>query len=141
VLIGAVCQRVAGVPTHHVLVHLIVTVCDMSIRVVAGDVPALVTGRWGYLVVAGGSGDVAPRALAVRPVVVDDEVRITVGSGSVAALVAGGAGASLVLVPDGRGDLGEHSLIIDGSGTVHGEVLTFIPSGAVWHRPAPAADR
>jgi hypothetical protein len=110
----------------------------MSIRVAATDVPALVTDRWGYLVVADEPAGAAPRVLAVRPEVVGDTMRIPVGSGSVAGLLSGGAGVCLVVVPDGRGDLGEYSLIVDGSGTLDGGVLAFTPSGAVWHRPAPA---
>lgn len=112
---------------------------DMSIRVAASDVPELVTDRWGYLVVEGGSAGAAPRVLAVRPEVIDGQVRIAVGAGSVAASLVAGAGASLVLVPDGHGELGAYSLIVDGSGTVDGEFFTFAPSGAVWHRPAPPA--
>jgi len=111
----------------------------MSIRVPSSDVPDLLIDRWGYLVVEGGSGGFAPRVLAVRPSVVDGLVCIPVGSGSVASSLAAGAGVALVMVPDGRGELGAYSLIVDGSGTVEGEVLTFTPSGAVWHRPAPPA--
>jgi hypothetical protein len=139
VLIGAVCQRLVAEPTRGVAGNRILRLRDMSIRVEASDVPALLSDRWGYLVVGGGSGDSAPRVLAVRPSVVDGLVRIPVGSGSVAGLLAGGAPASLVIVPDGEGELGAYSLIVDGSGTVDGESFTFAPSGAVWHRPAPRA--
>ena len=109
----------------------------MSIRVDRSDVPALLAGRWGYLVVAGSSPPDAPRALAVRPRVENGAVRVDVGTGSVAALIAGGAGVSLVMVPDGQGELGAYSLIVDGSAVVHGGTAEFTPTGAVWHRPAP----
>jgi hypothetical protein len=109
----------------------------MSIRVDRSDVPALLAGRWGYLVVAGSTPPDAPRALAVRPRVEDRVVLVDVGTGSVAALIAGGAGVSLVIVPDGQGDLGAYSLIVDGSAVVHDGAAEFTPTGAVWHRPAP----
>ena len=109
----------------------------MSIRVEPADVPDLIAGRWGYLVVTGARPSDAPRALAVRPRVDDGVVRVEVGTGSVAALLTGGAGVSLVIVPDGSGDLGAYSLIVDGSATVHDGAAEFAPTGAVWHRPAP----
>lgn len=109
----------------------------MSIRVDPTDVPSLIAGRWGYLVVTGTRPSDAPRALAVRPRVDDGVVRIDVGTGSVAGLIAAGAGVSLVIVPDGSGDLGAYSLIVDGSAVVHDGSAEFSPTGAVWHRPAP----
>lgn len=109
----------------------------MSIRVDPAEVPELITGRWGYLVVTGAEPSDAPRALAVRPRVDGGVVRVDVGTGSVATLLAGGAGVSLVIVPDGEGDLGAYSLIVDGSAVVHDGTAEFSPTGAVWHRPAP----
>ena len=63
-------------------------------------------------------------------------MRLTVGEGRAARNITAGSPPVVVFPPGGSGERAEYSIIVDGEASLDGGVLTIIPSGAMWHRPA-----
>lgn len=90
-----------------------------------------------YLITVG--GDARAHVAPVTPAVDGGRLRVTaLGQRSRAILAANPALTLLCPPPDALG----HSLIVDGTGELHGDDLTVTPARAVLHRPAvePSAD-
>ncbi|MDA3014806.1 MAG: hypothetical protein O3A89_04490 [Actinomycetota bacterium] len=111
----------------------------MSIVVDVTDVPGLVRDRWGFLVIGADDPGASPKVLSLRPAVRNTELAFDVGSGGMWRRADAASVATFVVAPDGVGEFGEYSLIIDGSIDTMGDVVSFTPTAAVWHRPAPPA--
>ena len=111
----------------------------MSIVVHVTDVPGLVSDRWGFLVIAGDEPAAPPKLMSLRPAARENDLFFDVGSGGMWRRAGEAAVATFVVVPDGVGEFGDYSLIVDGAIDVVGDLVQFTPTAAVWHRPAPAA--
>lgn len=110
----------------------------MSISVAVSEIPSLVEGRWGYVVLATGA-DAAAKVVALSPSVSSAHLVFDAGTGGMFRRAEQGGVGTFVVVPNGVGERGEYSLVIDGAVSTDGEMIVLEPTSAVWHRPAPAA--
>ena len=108
----------------------------MSISVAVADIPSLVSGRWGYVVLAAGA-DAAAKVVALSPSVSSTRLIFDAGTGGMFRRAHQGGEGTFVVVPSGVGELAEYSLVIDGMVSTDGEMIVLEPTSAVWHRPAP----
>jgi hypothetical protein len=105
----------------------------VSIPVVLGAVASMVAGRTdGFLVSVDLSG--APRIRSVIPSIIEATFVVEVGSRTLSAVAAN---PSVTLVWPRYSD--EHSLIVDGTATVKGRLVSIIASSAVLHRHATSS--
>ena len=113
----------------------------MSISVAVAEIPSQVAGRWGYLVLAGGtdvSGTDSPaKVVALSPSLSSTKLVFDAGTGGMFRRAERAGVGTFVVVPNGDGEFGEYSLVIDGTVSTDGEMIVFDPTSAVWHRPAP----
>lgn len=109
----------------------------MSIRVELEDLRAA-TGEYGWAYLLTVRDDERAHVVAVTPEWHDDALVMRVGRGT-AANAAARPNVSLCYPPT---DPAGYSLIVDGDATVGASgddaTVSFAPTGAVWHRPAPA---
>lgn len=104
----------------------------MSIPVAIPDLAAALDDYgWAYLLTV--KDDLRPHTVAVDPTRSGDALVMEVGRGS-AANAAARSSVTLCYPPK---ETDGYSLIVDGAATVDGSVVTFAPSTAVLHRPAP----
>lgn len=87
---------------------------------------------WAYLLTV--RDDERPHVVAVTPVWDGDLLTMDVGRGTAANSTARPSVSLCYPPPEPDG----YSLIVDGTARVDGARLSFAPSGAVLHRPAPA---
>jgi hypothetical protein len=104
----------------------------VSIRVDLDDLASTMRDyEWAYVLTV--RDDSTPHAVAVTPAWSGRALHLHVGPGS-ARNAATRSSITLVFPPvDGDG----YSLIVDGEASVTDDVITFAPSTAVLHRPAP----
>ena len=104
----------------------------MSVTVDLVDLPATTAEyRWAYLLTV--RDDARPHVVAVSPSWVDGALVASVGRGS--ALNASARSSITLCYPPV--DSAGFSLIVDGTATVDGDLVTLTPRAAVLHRPAP----
>lgn len=108
----------------------------MSISVSIAYIPSLVAGRWGYVVLAADAG-AAAKVVALSPAVSSTRLVFDAGTGGMFRRAEQGGMGTFVVVPNGVGDLGDYSLVIDGTVSTDGDTIVLEPTSAVWHRPAP----
>jgi len=109
-------------------------VADVSIPVALDDLGATL-GRFesGFLLTVSERGGAGPKAVSVRPRLVDGVLRVVApGRGSVANAAAHPA-VTLLFPPAGAE---RHSLIVDGTAAPDGDDLRVTPTSAILHRPA-----
>ncbi|MDX2378926.1 MAG: pyridoxamine 5'-phosphate oxidase family protein [Acidimicrobiia bacterium] len=105
----------------------------MSIPVAIPDLAGALDGYgWAYLLTV--KDDLRPHTVAVTPTWSRDALVMEVGRGS--AVNAAARSSITLCYPPLESD--GYSLIVDGQATVDGSLITFTPSTAVLHRPAPA---
>ena len=105
---------------------------SMSIPVAIPDLAAALDEYgWAYLLTV--KDDLRPHTVAVDPTWSGDALVMEVGRGS-AANAAARSSVTLCYPPR---ETDGYSLIVDGAASVDGSVVTFDPSTAVLHRPAP----
>lgn len=100
---------------------------------VAGLADALADYTYAYLLTV--SDDGRPHAVAVTPRLDGGLLTSTIGHRSGVNATARPEGVSLVWPP---AEVGGYSLIVDGTASVDGDVITVTPTKGVLHRPAPA---
>jgi hypothetical protein len=106
----------------------------VSIPVPVKELAAVVAEHdYAYLVTV--SDDGRPHAVAVVPALTDGTLRAGVGHRSSVNIEARPDAVTLVWPPR---EVGGYTLIVDGTASVADETLSFVPSKAVMHRPAPA---
>jgi hypothetical protein len=88
--------------------------------------------RFAYLLTVG--DDMRAHVVAVTPVLADDVLLVTEPGRRTRANLVGRGSVTLVWPP---ADPADHSLIVDGVGSLQGDELTVAPTRAVLHRPAP----
>ncbi len=91
--------------------------------------------RFAYLLTS--SGDGAPHAVAVTPVLSDGALVIAAPGRRTRANAGNQPAVALVWPPS---DVAGYSLIVDGRAEADGEGLRIVPTRAVLHRPAPAGE-
>ena len=107
----------------------------MSIAVTLADLPAAIDQQIGWCYLLTVSADNGPRVIAITPAwSVGGALSADVGRGA-AANVQARPNVTLVYPPASADGM---TLIIDGSASVDGTTVSFLPATAVMHRPAVA---
>ncbi len=109
----------------------------MSIAVTLADLPAAIDQQIGWCYLLTVTDDSQPRVIAIAPTwSVGGVLSAEVGRGT-AANVQARPNVTLVYPPASAAD--GMTLIIDGSASMDGSTVSFLPGTAVMHRPAVAS--
>jgi hypothetical protein len=105
----------------------------MSIKVELSDVRAVADGQAPFAYFLTVSDDAAAHLVAITPSFGDGVITLEAGTTSCRNATAR-ANVSLLWPP---ATFDDYSLIVDGTASVSGSVVTVVPTRAVRHRPAP----